>query len=165
MQLAAACHTAQASCYCNHSIVQLAVAACCCWHRALQWRLEEANLEIFILQGSSYSLCKALVQSPSVFMSLVRLKFGPLGEPLLLIGEQQKPRKIVILGIKSRKIFWPAQAQSVSACGGSNAYFSCFHTFLLPLNRIPTHWTEIPPVTPSFTFSGVPSPGGCLSRV
>ena len=78
------------------------------WHRALQWRLEEANLEIFILQGSSYSLCKALVQSPSVFMS--GSIFGLLGEPLLLIGEQQKPRKIVILGIKTRKIFWPAGA-------------------------------------------------------
>ena len=114
------CRTPQASCYCNHSIVQLAAAACCCWHRALQWRLEEANLEIFILQGSSYSLCKALVQSPSVFMS--GSIFGLLGEPLLLIGEQQKPRKIVILGIKTRKIFWPAGA--VSACGGSNAYFS-----------------------------------------
>jgi hypothetical protein len=61
--------TLQASCYCNHSIVQLAVAACCCWHREPQWRLEEANIEIFILQGSSYSLCKALVQSPSAFMS------------------------------------------------------------------------------------------------
>ena len=35
-------------------IVQLAAAACCCWCRELQWRLEEANLEIFILRGSSY---------------------------------------------------------------------------------------------------------------
>ena len=43
-------------------IVRLAAAACCCWHRELQWRVEEANLEIFILQGSSYPLCKALVQ-------------------------------------------------------------------------------------------------------
>ena len=58
--------TPQASCYCNHSIVQLAAAACCCWHRELQWRLEEANLEIFILRGSSHSLCKELVRSPSV---------------------------------------------------------------------------------------------------
>ena len=34
-------------------IMQLAAAACCCWCRELQWRLEEANLEIFILRGSS----------------------------------------------------------------------------------------------------------------
>ena len=43
-------------------IVRLAAAACCCWHRGLQWRVEEANLEIFILQGSSHCLCKELVQ-------------------------------------------------------------------------------------------------------
>ena len=46
-------HTAQASC---SATAHCAAAACCCWHRELQWRLEKANLEIFILQGSSHSL-------------------------------------------------------------------------------------------------------------
>ena len=45
----------------------------------------------------------------------------------MLIGVHQKPRKIVIWGIKSRKIFWPAGA--VSACGGSNAFFLISHDF------------------------------------
>jgi len=72
-------HTAQASCA---ATVHCAAVACCCWHRELRWRLEKANLEIFILQGSSYFLCKALVQchrTPSVvcvFTSCHRLKFG-----------------------------------------------------------------------------------------
>ena len=45
----------------------------------------------------------------------------------MLIGVHQKPRKSVIWGIKSRKIFWPAGA--VSACGGSNAFFLISHDF------------------------------------
>ena len=47
-----------------------------------------------------------------------RLKFGPLGEPLLLIGEHQNPRKIVFWGIKSRNFFWPAGAGLTPVGGG-----------------------------------------------
>ena len=49
------------------------------------------------------------------------LKLGPLKEPLLLIGEHQKTRKIVIWGIKSCKIFLPAGA--VNACGAQKCTF------------------------------------------
>jgi hypothetical protein len=47
--------------------------------------------------------------------SISQAQCGPFGELLLLIGEHQKSKIIVIWGIKSRKIFRPAGA--VSACG------------------------------------------------
>ena len=59
-------------------IVRLAAAACCCWHRELQWRVEKANLEIFILQGSSHSLCKELMLSPRVWSGFIlKDRVGP----------------------------------------------------------------------------------------
>ena len=85
--------------------------ACCCWHRELQWRVEKANLEMwsgFILKD----------------------KVGPLGTQEVtaaLIGEHQKSKRIVVLGIKTRNFFWHAGA--VSACGGSNAFFLISHDF------------------------------------
>ena len=37
-------------------LIAVRLAACCCWHRERQWRVVEANLESFILQGSSHCL-------------------------------------------------------------------------------------------------------------
>ena len=44
-----------------------------------------------------------------------------------LIGEHQKSKRIVVLGIKTRNFSWPAGA--VNACGGSNAFFLISHDF------------------------------------
>ena len=71
--------------------------------RELQWRVEEANLEIFILRGSSHSLCKELVRSPSVVRLYpqkdkvaVLTPLGPREVTAALIGEHQKSKKIVV---------------------------------------------------------------------
>ena len=67
-------------------LIAVRLAACCCWHRERQWRVEEANLEIFILQGSSHCLCKELVQCHRVWFMMminVRRQIRSLsGEPL-----------------------------------------------------------------------------------
>jgi hypothetical protein len=38
--------------------VWVAFGAHCCWQGELQWRLRKPYLEIVILRGSLYSLCK-----------------------------------------------------------------------------------------------------------
>ena len=67
-------------------------------------------LRFSFCKGVHILFVKHLSNVTECVCSCHRLKFGPLGEPLLLIGEHQNPRKIVFWGIKSRKIFWPAGA-------------------------------------------------------
>ena len=90
-------------------LIAVRLAACCCWHRERQWRVEEANLEIFILQGSSHCLCKELVQCHRVCNhdndQCQASNSVALRGATMLIGVHKKPRRIVIWGIKSRKIF------------------------------------------------------------
>ena len=83
------------------------------------------------------------------------------GEPAMLIGVHQKPRKIVIWGIKSRKIFWPAGA--VSACGGSNSFFLISaHDFALTYSSYDTFVNAFTLERCGHTKRGSPSLTDCV---
>ena len=108
------CRALQATCYCDCSLCGLQLQHIAAGTESFSGDWKKPILRFSFCNGLHIPfvkhLCNVTVHRVSRVCSCHRLKLNPLGEPCCSFGEHQRPWKIVIWGIKSRKIFWPAGA-------------------------------------------------------
>ena len=108
------CRALQATCYCDCSLCGLQLQHIAAGTESCNGDWQKPILRFSFCNGLHIPfvkhLCNVTVHRVSRVCSCHRLKLNPLGEPCCSFGEHQRPWKIVIWGIKSRKIFWPAGA-------------------------------------------------------